>query len=169
MLFEDITLIDENYTAQEHMYLSTDGKNISYIGKTAPQGCAGERMSGKNKLAVPGYFNMHCHVPMVLLRGYGDGLPLERWLNEKMFPFEDLLSSDDMYWGSVLGIAEMLASGVVSFTDMYMNMDGISRAVEEAGIKANLSHGCSAFAPDAHFKDINGWRGVHYQGSQRLY
>ena len=162
MLFEDITLIDENYEAQEHMCLCTDGNIITHIGKTPPQGYTGERYNGKNKVAMPGYFNLHCHVPMTLIRGYGEGLPLHNWLHDKMFPFEALLTPEDMYWGGLLGIAEMLASGAVSFTDMYMEMDGIARAVEESGIKANLSHGCSAFSDDVHFKDVNGWRGVNY-------
>ncbi|MEG2124642.1 MAG: amidohydrolase [Hydrogenoanaerobacterium sp.] len=162
MLYENITLIDENYEAQPNMYVCTEGKSITHVGKAAPLNYCGERYNGKNKVLVPGYFNLHCHVPMVLIRGYGDGLPLQRWLHERMFPFEALLTPKDMYWGGLLGISEMLASGAVSFSDMYMEMDGISKAVEESGIKANLSHGCSAFSEDVHFADINGWHGLHY-------
>lgn len=162
MLFNDITVIDGNYKAREHQFLLTEGKTITYLGAVPPAGYTGEVYNGINKAAMPGFFNAHCHVPMSLIRGYGDGLPLHRWLNERMFPFEALLTPDDMFWGALLGISEMLASGAVSFTDMYMEMDGISRAVEEAGIKANLSHGCSVFAEGVHFADVNGWKGVHY-------
>ncbi|WP_312641705.1 amidohydrolase [Hydrogenoanaerobacterium sp.] len=162
MLFKNITIIDENYEAQEHMNLLTDGKKITYIGKDMPAGYEGEIYDGSNKVAMPGFFNIHCHVPMTLIRGYGEGLPLHRWLHERMFPFEALLTPEDMYWGGLLGMAEMIASGAVSFTDMYMEMDGISKAVEESGMKANLSHGCSAFSDDVHFTDVNGYKGIHY-------
>lgn len=162
MLFKNITVIDENYEAQEHLNVVTEGKKITYIGKEMPENYNGEIYDGNNKVAMPGFFNIHCHVPMTLIRGYGEGLPLHRWLTERMFPFEALLTPEDMYWGSLLGMAEMIASGAVSFTDMYMEMDGISKAVEEAGMKANLSHGCSAFSDDVHFTDINGYKGIHY-------
>lgn len=162
MLFKDITLVDETYTAREHMNILTDGKTITYLGAEPPKGYTGEVYNGKNKVAMPGFFNVHCHVPMTLIRGYGEGLPLDRWLNERMFPFEALLTPEDMYWGAMLGMADMISSGVVSFTDMYMDMDGISKAVEEAGMKANLSHGCSAFSDYVHFTDVNGYKGIHY-------
>ena len=55
---------------------------------------------------------------MTLLRGNGETLPLQRWLAERVLPFEGLLSGEDAYWGALLGIAEMLASGTASFTDM---------------------------------------------------
>ncbi|HCO19074.1 MAG TPA: amidohydrolase, partial [Tissierellales bacterium] len=66
-----------------------------------------------------------------------------RWLTEKMFPFEAKLTGEDIYWGSLLGIAEMVKSGVVSFTDMYFEIEMMAQAVSESGIKVNLSHGLS--------------------------
>ena len=78
---------------------------------------------------------------MTLTRGYGEELALEDWLYKRIFPFEALLTEEDVYWGSMLGIAEMLRSGTVSFTDMYMRIQGIFRAVMETGIKASLSNG----------------------------
>ena len=35
---------------------------------------------------------------MTLLRGYAENLPLDRWLNEKVFPFEDRLNCDRAYY-----------------------------------------------------------------------
>ena len=118
---------------------------------------------GRGKIALPGFYNIHSHIPMTLLRGYGEGLKLEEWLFKKMIPFEALLSDEDCYWGSMLGIAEMLASGTVSFTDMYLHMPGIVKAVQESGIKANLSHGFSSRTPGQQFHDspaYAGWKVV---------
>lgn len=110
--------------------------------------------------ALPAFADAHCHVPMVLLRGYGEGLPLQRWLEERVFPYEATLSDEDVYWGSLLGISELLASGCASFSDMYMNLPGICRAVLESGIKANLSHGCSCPGQDLPFEQTNAFKGT---------
>ena len=143
MLFSDISVIDHLGQAREHMYLATAGNEIVWLdGQPPPAGLAegSEIYDGKDKVLLPGLYNMHCHVPMTLLRGYGEGLPLQRWLEEKMYPFEALMAAEDMYWGTLLGVYEMLASGVVSFSDMYMRLDGIFQAVLESGIKANLNN-----------------------------
>lgn len=141
MLFKNITLVDENYNIQKNMNVQTQENKIVYIGKQLPKDYNGETYDGYKKLLMPGFFNVHCHVPMTLLRGYGEGLPLDRWLNEKMFPFEALLKEEDIYWGAQLGIAEMIKSGVVGFTEMYFKLKGVAKAVNETGIKANLSYG----------------------------
>lgn len=161
MLFKNITVIDENYQAVPHQNILVEGNKIVSIGSEMPQGEVGEVYDGTGKIAVPGLFNLHCHVPMTLLRGYGEGLPLQNWLFDKMFPFEDLLSAEDVYWGSLLGIAEMLRSGVCSFSDMYFHMPAVAQAVDESGIKANLAHGsASGGKADCPFKEAAGYAGT---------
>lgn len=163
MLIKNITYIDEEYQVQEQQNIVVDGTKIVYIGKEIPIGYKGEVYDGNNKIAAPGFFNIHCHAPMTLIRGYGEGLPLHRWLTERMFPFEALLNAKDIYWGAMLGIAEMIASGAVSITDMYFEMEGMCQAIEESGFKANLSHGCSTGVESkAGFQSVNGYKGIHY-------
>lgn len=108
MLFERITLIDGNYEEKPDMYLQTEGNRIVYIGAERPKDYTGETYDGKNKVAMPGFYNLHCHIPDTLLRGYGEGLPLHRWLTEKMFPFEAKLTEEDIYWSSMLGACELI-------------------------------------------------------------
>lgn len=98
----------------------------------------GEVIDGAGRLLMPALYNTHAHSPMVLLRGYAENLPLDRWLNEKCFPFEAKMTGDDCYWGTLLACAEMARFGVVSFTDMYYNAERSAQAVLESGIKANL-------------------------------
>lgn len=141
MLFKNINIVDENFEIIEDGYLEIAGEEITYIGKNPPENYSGDIYDGKGKIMLPGFYNTHCHVPMVLLRGYGEGLPLHRWLTEKMFPFEDKLIGDDCYWGTLLGTIEMIKSGVVSFTDMYFYIERMIQAVEESGMKGNISHG----------------------------
>ena len=125
MLFEKITLIDGNYEEKRDMYLETEGNRIVYIGTERPEGYTGETYDGRNKAALPGFYNIHCHIPDTLLRGYGEGLPLHRWLTEKMFPFEAKLTEEDVYWSSMLGACELIRSGAASFNDMFYKLEWI--------------------------------------------
>ena len=146
MLFHNIAIIGSDGKTKKNMNVRIDG---AFIASIEPCNCdltdAQKRekdvYDGSGKLLIPGFFNNHSHVPMTLTRGYGEELALEDWLYKRIFPFEALLTEEDVYWGSMLGIAEMLRSGTVSFTDMYMRIQGIFRAVMETGIKASLSNG----------------------------
>lgn len=158
MLFEKIKLVDENFEIRENMYLQTENDKIVYIGDKAPNDYKGERINGEKKLLSPGFYNTHCHVPMTMLRGYGEDLPLDRWLHEKMFPFEAKLTASDCYYGTMLGIMEMISSGVVSFSDMYFNIIDIAKACVDAGIRANISHGLAAFSDDTKLKELKGYK-----------
>lgn len=149
MLFKNIAIIGEDYAVLENHFLQTDGDTITYIGIVPPDNYAGETYDGKGKALLPGFYNTHCHVPMSLIRGYGEGLSLHDWLFTRMFPFEDLLTDDDCYWGTLLGACEMIASGVCSFSDMYMFMEGITRGTLQSGLKANISRGLSSTKSEA--------------------
>ena len=117
-----------------------DGK-ICYIGTKAPAGiCAGRVIDAAGAVAMPGLINLHTHSPMVLLRGYAEGLPLMRWLEEMVFPVEDQLTDEDMYWASLLAIMEMVSTGTTCFNDMYFGTAGTLRAVLESGIRAVLTY-----------------------------
>jgi 5-methylthioadenosine/S-adenosylhomocysteine deaminase len=106
-------------------------------------------MDGKNKLVLPGFVNAHTHLPMVLLRGYADDQNLQRWLAEEIWPAEKKLTEEDVYWASLVGIAEMLRSGTTTFSDMYFFMDAVAQAVKESGMRALLSYGIIAPQPGA--------------------
>lgn len=83
---------------------------------------------------------------MTLLRGYAENLPLDRWLNEKVFPFEDRIQGEDAYYAVLLSIAEMLRTGTTSFSDMYFFSENVIKAVGESGIKCNFSRSIVSFA-----------------------
>jgi len=57
-----------------------------------------------NTLVMPGLINTHTHLPMVLMRGYGDDLPLERWLTEKIWPIEQKFNADLVAAGTRLAV-----------------------------------------------------------------
>lgn len=149
MLFADTTLLDENFEVQPHRWVGVREGRVAYVGSVppAPEEAAsfGETYNGAGKLLMPALYNAHAHAPMTLLRGYAENLPLQRWLEEKCFPFEDKMTADDCYWGTVLACAEMARFGVVSFSDMYYATERRCQAVLEAGMKANMCEGLVAF------------------------
>ncbi|NLC88693.1 MAG: amidohydrolase [Clostridiaceae bacterium] len=165
MLFSNITVFNSDGNIMPKHFVLVEGEKIRYLGRQDPRklpefqetAAAEEIYDGSDKVMIPGFVNAHCHVPMTLLRGYGEGLALHDWLEKRIYPFEDLLTGEDMYWGSLLGIAEMLQSGVTSFNDMYMCIENIGRAVVESGIKANLSRSLAG-GPQDKFKLMAAYR-----------
>lgn len=155
ILFENIRLPEEYGFADEHIYVLTDGEFISYIGKDKPESFD-KCINGKGNLLIPGFYNSHCHAAMVMFRGYGEDLPLARWLNEKVYPAEERLNTENVYVGAKYAIAEMLKNGIVSFSDMYMFVNSVAEAVIETGIKANLSRSLVSFGDGATIK--GDWR-----------
>ncbi len=99
-------------------------------------------IDGCHKAIIPGLMNMHTHAAMTLFRGFGDDMPLMSWLEEKIWPNEAKLTSDDIYWGAKLACVEMLRSGTTTFFDMYHKLDATAQAVEEMGLRAVLSEVC---------------------------
>lgn len=102
-------------------------------------------IDGRNKLAMPGLINTHTHSGMTILRNYANDLPLEEWLFNNIIPTEAKLCEEDIYWGTMLGMAEMIKTGTTTFTDMYYHMDTVAKAVVETGMRANLSRNAFKF------------------------
>lgn len=123
----------------------TDGKIITYIGEGASAEGCDRVIDCRDKLMLPGLYNCHAHAAMTLFRGYGEDMPLQDWLEKRIFPAEDLLTDHAVYTASRFAIAEMLRGGIVSFSDMYFFCDQTARAAAEIGIKANLSRAIVSF------------------------
>ena len=91
-----------------------------------------------NRLVLPGLVNCHGHTAMTLVRGLGGGLPLQRWLEEAIFPVEAKMRPEDVYAGTAWGVREMLAGGTTSVADMYDFPGDCARAFAEGGMKARV-------------------------------
>ena len=97
------------------------------------------KLDAAGGILIPPLINGHTHAAMTLFRGYGDDLPLMRWLEEKIWPVERKLEADDVYWGTRLACLEMVRSGTVRFWDMYWHPEAAARAVHDAGLRATVA------------------------------
>lgn len=129
-------------------YLGVDGDTIDYVGAQKPAQVYDETRDMSGRLLMPGLVDAHCHSAMTLLRGVGSDLPLDKWLFEKMMPIEDKLTAEDIAAGNELAMMEMIASGVTSFSDMYMEPRTAIRANEKIGMKMNVCRVLQAFDPN---------------------
>ena len=98
---------------------------------------------------------------MSLLRGYADDLKLLDWLQQKIFPVEQKMTTEDIYWGSLLSIDEMLCSGITTCADMYFMMDATAKAGLDAGMRIALAPGLTETGDGAGFARLEGMRSFY--------
>ncbi len=155
-LLKNCTVIlndDGNVRAESGLNIAVDGEFIGYIGSEIPDGIFDSVKDMSGKLVMPGLYNCHTHTSMVLLRGIGSGLPLNKWLFDAVFPVEDRLTADDIKAGSELAVLEMISGGTVSFSDMYFYPRVTEDVVAKSGMKANLCRPVQSFDPDERPQD----------------
>lgn len=121
---------------------------ITYIGPEQPEHSEdAEIMDGNGLLFLPGLINTHGHAAMSLLRGYGDDMVLQKWLQEKMWPMEAKFTGSDVHWGTALSVLEMIKGGTTTFLDMYDHMDQVAQVTEQSGIRGVLMRGAIGLCP----------------------
>ena len=139
----DILNSDGKFSVGQNVLI--DGAFIKTISQDLPEDEFEKIIDGKGKILMPGFVNTHAHSPMCLMRGYGENLKLNEWLNTRIFPFEDKLTSDAVYNATLLAMAESFRFGIVSSTDMYYFCDDMVRAAIESGAKMNVSRSLISF------------------------
>lgn len=97
---------------------------------------AEEKINAKNMLVMPGLVNTHTHLAMSIFRGYKADRKLMDWLENAIFPVEDKLKPEDIYWNSYLSCLEMIKSGTTTCNDMYFGMNKTVEAINNTGLRA---------------------------------
>ncbi len=147
-IIKNVTLLPQSGFDGKQVSVVIENKRIQAVTEAPLDPDGAEVVDGKGNLLIPAFYNTHCHAAMTLFRGYGEDLPLQRWLEERIFPAEERLTYKSVYVATQWAILEMLRGGVVSFSDMYMFEDAVAEAVLESGIKANLSRSLVSFDPN---------------------
>ena len=153
------------YSVLTHHDIIVQGNRIATIAPTRPVEVldAHEIVAADGLLATPGLINTHAHTPMVLFRGLAEDVSVNRWFNEFIWPVESNLTTEDVYWGMLLGLVEMIEAGVTTVADHYFFMDEAALAVSQAGTRALLgwavfaSQGYAALDDTAAF--VERWQG----------
>jgi len=135
----DIVTLDEQDRILHHADLAISGETIVSVGQTPPDFAPDEVIDGYDHVVLPAFYNSHAHTPMTLERGWAEDLPFDRWLNEKIWVAESVLTEEDVYWGAALAACEMIRAGIVAFADHYFWMDQVARVASESGMKALLA------------------------------
>lgn len=151
--------------------LWTDGDKISYIGKTPAELPAFEReIDVKGNLLMPSFKNAHTHSAMTFLRSFAEDVPLQTWLFEKVFPYEDRLTAEDVYAFDRLANLEYIASGTTAFFDMYFYPDSTVQAAIECGMRGILCGSINGTAKDVERLNdqFQKFRNIHPRIGYRL-
>lgn len=137
ILIKNCNLISmsENREKIEHgIDILIEKNRIKEIGKNI-QVQTEEIIDATNKIIMPGLINTHAHISMSIFRETLDGYTLQEWLNQKIWPMEDKLQEEDIYYSSLLSCIEMIKTGTTTINDMYFMADSIVEAAIKSGIR----------------------------------
>ena len=110
---------------------------------------AKEEINANGCVVMPGLINTHTHSAMSIFRGLADDMPLEKWLNDYIFPLEDKFVDEKFcYWGSMLACIEMIMSGTTTFCDMYFFEKETGLAAEKLKMRAVIGEGIATIGKD---------------------
>lgn len=116
-----------------------------------------------DRLIMPGLINTHTHTCMSMLRGTAEDVPKGMWLTDRIWPLESQLTSEDYYWSSKLGCLELIRNGVTCIADRGPDMEYVSKAVDESGIRGvlalTINDKLGAAGVDRQLEIIKNWHG----------
>ncbi len=145
MIIRNARYVFTGSTVSENQDIEIIGNRISRITAAADDGNRPEtgdagteaiELDGRRFAVLPSFKNAHTHAAMTLLRGIGDDMKLQPWLETKIWPVEALLTEEDVYWGTRLAALEMIQSGTTFANDMYFHAPEIISAFTDARMKA---------------------------------
>lgn len=152
MIIKNITILSfKDLTVQNNMNIFIVDGRIKSIVPTGTESVLSDEniIDGTGKYIIPGLVNAHAHTAMTLLRGVAEDVSIDDWFNKHVWIYEQSLTPEDVYTGTLLGAAEMLLSGVTAVADHYFSMDRAFDAYVKSGMRANLSWAVFGSGPDS--------------------
>ena len=130
-----ISMSEEREKYEENIDILINNNLIERIDKNIISDENTKVINANKKIVMPGFINTHAHVGMSIFRETLDGYNLQQWLEEKIWPMEDKLSVEDMYYATYLSCIEMIKTGCTTINDMYFIPESIINAVTETGVR----------------------------------
>lgn len=96
-------------------------------------------IDAKGKVILPGLINSHTHLGMSIFRATNDNLNLQDWLNNMIWPIENKMTDEDIYYTTLLSCIEMIKTGTTTSNDMYFGIKGSLKAIKETKVRSVFS------------------------------
>lgn len=134
-----ISMSENREKYEENIDILIEDKKIIKIEKNIDEK-VDKIIDATNKIIMPGLINTHSHISMSIFRETVDGYKTQDWLKEKIWPMEDRLQEEDIYWATLLSCVEMIKTGTTTVNDMYFMTDKIIEAALKTGIRIQTTN-----------------------------
>lgn len=160
LLLSPVTAVccDDDFAVIEDAAIHIENGRITFCGprSAAPSFAPDQTLGGQHLVALPGLVNTHAHHAMTLLRGWADDKPLEAWLQEDIWPFEQNLQTADIVAGTELALCESVRGGTTCVADMYFAYETTVHSYIDSGVRACPGAVLLGFLPDPEEKLARG-------------
>ena len=129
-----ISMSENREKYEPNMDILIEDNKIKRIEKNINEDCE-KVINASGKVVMPGLINTHSHISMSIFRETVDGLKTQDWLTKKIWPMEDKLTNEDIYYATMLSCIEMIETGCTCINDMYFMTEDIIKAALESGVR----------------------------------
>ena len=121
--------------------VAINGNTIVYSGPAKDNGFwqPKKTLSGKGKAVMPGFVNCHSHAASALFRSQSDDGVGGQALYSVAFRSEKHISTEQWRDLALLGVADMIRSGITTINDIWYEPEGLAEAAEAAGLRAQIA------------------------------
>jgi 5-methylthioadenosine/S-adenosylhomocysteine deaminase len=133
---------DAQRTVIEHGALAVAGNTIAAVGTTAEldaQFVAASTIDAAGRALFPGMLNIHTHLFQSSVKGLGEDMAVEQWVQAVTFPTATAMTPDEAYLLSLVSCLENLRSGATTVLDFMYSLG--DPAIHEAVLQALLDSG----------------------------
>lgn len=134
-----ISMSDDRPKYEENVNIYIENGKITEIGEDVTPSPGAYIIDAKDKICMPGLVNAHAHLSMSIFRETLDGYNLQDWLNKKIWPMEDKLSLEDIYFASAMSAIEMISTGCTTANDQYFMAEETIRAAIDTGVRLQVT------------------------------
>lgn len=139
LILKNVTIINKKGCIKRGQDIYIRGGKIVKISTNLRDETEGDVLDCTNLYVTPGLVNLHAHSPMNIFKGIAEDVDIYDWFNVEIWPYESKITPEDVYYGTLLAIVEMIENGVTAFADHYFYAEKICDAILETGIRGDVA------------------------------